>query len=100
MVKKIFSFETISKKDILNLIKELPGKKATVSNAIPVLVLKESISAYYGKLTDIFNNCNRSGIFPEILKKADVTPVFKKGRPTSKTDYRPVSTLSHFSKNY
>ena len=27
-----------------------------------------------------------------------MTPVFKKGDPTSKTDYRPVSTLSNFSK--
>ena len=40
----------------------------------------------------------RSGTFPEILKKAEVTPVFKKVDPTSKTDYRPVSSLSKFSK--
>ena len=92
-----FSFETISKKDVLNLIKQLPGNKATVSNDIPVSVLKESVSAYYEKLTDIFNNCIRSGTFPEILKKSEVTPVFKKGDLTSKTDYRPVSILSNFS---
>ena len=72
-----FSFETISKKDVLNLIKQLPGNKATVSNDIPVSVLKESVSAYYEKLTDIFNNCIRSGTFPEILKKSEVTPAFK-----------------------
>ena len=40
----------------------------------------------------------RSGLFPEILKKSEVTPVFKKGDPTSKTNYLPVSTLSDFSK--
>ena len=95
---KDFSFETVANKDVLNLIKELPGNKATVSNDIPVSVLKESLSAYYEKLTDIFNNCIRSDTFPEILKKSEVTPVFKKGDPTSKTDYRPVSTLSNFSK--
>ena len=33
---------------------------------------------YYQKLTDIFNNCIRSGTFPEILKKSEVTAVFKK----------------------
>ena len=53
-----FSFETISKKDVLNLIKQLPGNKATVSNDIPVSVLKESVSAYYEKLTDILNIFN------------------------------------------
>ena len=40
----------------------------------------------------------RSGTFPEILKKVGVTRVFKKGNPTSKTDYRSVSSLSNFSK--
>ena len=93
-----FSFETISKFYVLDLIKHLPGNKATVSNDIPVSVLKVSVSAYYEKLTDIFNNCIRSGTFPEILKRSKVTPVFKKGDSTSKADYRPVSTLSNFSK--
>ena len=78
------------------MIKELPGNKATVSNDIlvsVVSVLKESISAYYEKLTDIFNNYIRSGVSPEVLKKAEVIPVFKKVDRTSKTDYHPVSTL-------
>ena len=73
------------------MTKQLPGNKATVSNNIPVSVLKESVSAYYEKLTDIFDNCIRSSTFPGILKKSEVTPVFKKG-------HRPVSTLSNFSK--
>ena len=58
------------------MIKQLPGNKATVSNDFPVSVLKESVSAYYEKLTDTINNCIRNGTFPEILKKSEVTPVF------------------------
>ena len=54
---KTFSFETVSKTDVLNLIKQLPRNKATVSNDISVSVLKESVSAYYEKITDTFNNC-------------------------------------------
>ena len=79
------------------MIKQIPGNKATVSNGIPVSVIMETFSAYYEQLTDIFNDCIRSGTFPEILKKSEVKPVFKKGDLTSKTDYRPVSTLSNFS---
>ena len=45
--KNIFSFEPVSKKDVLNLIEKLPGNKATCSNDIPVSVLKESISLYF-----------------------------------------------------
>ena len=80
------------------MIKQFPGNKTTVSYDIPVSVLKESVSAYYEKLTGIFNNCVRSGTFPEILKKYEVIQVFKKGDLTSKTHYRLVSTLSNFSK--
>ena len=93
-----FSFETISKRDVLNLIKQLPGNKATVSNDIPVSLLKEYVSDYYEKLTDIFNNRITDGTFSEMLKKSEVTPVFKKRDPTSKADYCPVSTLPKFSK--
>ena len=57
-------------------------------------------SVYYQKLPDIFNSCIRSGTFPEILKISEVTAVFKKGDPASKTDYHPVSTLSNFSKYF
>ena len=42
---KTFSFEAVSKKDVLDLIKQPPGNKATVSNDIPVSVLKESDNA-------------------------------------------------------
>ena len=38
--------------------------------------------------------------FLEILKKAEVTSVFKKGDSTLKIDYRPASTLSNFSKTF
>ena len=68
-----FSFETVSKEDVLDLIKELPGKKATVSIDIPVSVVKESVSACYEKLNDIFNNYIRSGnnnlLLAQLLKK-------------------------------
>ena len=44
---KHLSFKTVSKKDVLNLIKERHRNKATVSNDIPISILRESISACY-----------------------------------------------------
>ena len=36
-------------------------------------------------------------LFQKHLPKAEVTPVFKKGDPTPKTDYPPVNTISNSS---
>ena len=49
-------------------------------------------------LTNIFNNCAKCGNFPDFLKYADITPVFKKGNTTHKTNHRPIITLCNFSK--
>ena len=41
-----------------------------------------------------------NGIFPDSLKFANITPVFKKDSRTEKTNYRPVSILPNLSKIY
>ena len=38
------------------------------------------------------------GIFPKILKRAKVTPIFKRKDPTHMGSYRLISILSYFSK--
>ena len=57
-----------------------------------------SVHIYSQELINIFNDCVKSGNFSDILKYTDITPVFKKGDTTDKTNYRPVSTLSNFPK--
>jgi hypothetical protein len=37
-------------------------------------------------------------VFPDKLKKAQVTPLYKKNDPLLKTNYRPLSVLCIFSK--
>ena len=61
-------------------------------------IIINSVHIYSQVLTIIFNNCVKSGEFPDILKYADITPVFKKGDTTDKTKYRPISALSNLSK--
>jgi hypothetical protein len=41
-----------------------------------------------------------TGVFPDSLKKAQVTPLHKKNDPLSKTNHRPVSVLPVFSKMF
>ena len=53
---------------------------------------------YLPFLTDIINDSLKRGIFSDELKLAEVIPLFKKRDPFDKTNYRPVSLLSHISK--
>ena len=59
-----------------------------------------SFHIYSQVLTNIFNDCVKSGNFLDILKYADITTVFIKIDATSKTNYKLISTLSNFSKKF
>ena len=63
-------------------------------------IIKNAAHVFSHRLTIIFSNCIRNGKFLDILKYADITPVFKKGGTFHKSNYRPISTLSHFSKMF
>ena len=52
------------------------------------------------KLANIFNGCLKENKFPNLIKIAESSPVFKKLDNTSKNNYRPISTLSNFTKPF
>ena len=93
-----FSFTLFSKEDILKAMKSLSSNKASLFEDIPIRILKNSIHIYSEKITNIFNEYLINGKFPDTLKIADFTPIFKKGNGNEKENYRPVSMLSTFSK--
>ena len=51
-------------------------------------------------LSDCINSAILNGVFPDELKLADVTPLYKKSDPEDKTNYRPISVLPSQSKVY
>ena len=44
--------------------------------------------------------CLNKEEFPEILKIAEATPIYKKANPFEKGNYKPSSILSNISKIY
>ena len=46
----------------------------------------------------MFNLCIKGGIFPDQLKLADISPIFKAVDSVAKKNYRPVSILNAVSK--
>ena len=48
-------------------------------------------------LTKLYNYCIEKGTFPDVLKIAEVKPIYKKGPKDICENYRPISLLSPFS---
>ena len=92
-----FYFSEVSVDDICKELKRLNPRKAAQNTDIPIKILKEN-AIFSSYICDFFNETIRSGKLPSILKKANITPVFKKGFKGSKENYRPVSILPVISK--
>ena len=67
-------------------------------NEINVKLLKENAVICASILTRIFNSCITDGVFPDKLKLADISPIFKSIDSMAKENYRPVSILNSVSK--
>ena len=95
-----FHLKEVSSEEEKKVIKSLNKKKSAISSCIPVKVLIDSVDTYLPIFTDIINSSIRNCTYPEELKLAEVTPLFKKTDPFDKVNYRPVSLLSQVSKVY
>ena len=94
----LFSFSNISVADVKKEIRKLDPRKSTQNTDIPVRILKQSSDIFGNYICDFFNECVDKGVFPSILKNANITPVFKKGFRGSTENYRPVSIFPVISK--
>ena len=83
-----FPFKPISKLDIEKEVQLIKPKKATTSDSIPPKLLKISSD---DALQSLFNYVLKTGNFPDNLRLAGITPVFKKKYPLHKIKYRPLS---------
>ena len=79
-------------------VQNIDLKKVTTENTIPPKILKVSCNTSEETLNNLFNECLITGSFPDNLKLAAITPVFKKKDPLNKGNYRPVSALPSNSK--
>ena len=93
--KSSLKFNCVGGLDVKKEILNLPSKKATRKGDTPAKILKNSINTYLSELTILITNSLKKGIFPDDLKLADITPIFKKEDSLHKETYRPVSILPH-----
>ena len=88
-------YET-SNQEIIDAINGL--KSCNGINQISTTVLKEIDVELSHPLLHIYNLCIKEGYFPTELKLGCITPIFKKGDKYCISNYRPVCSLSPFSK--
>ena len=93
-----FFMTPTSPEEIANLIQTLSSNKSTGPNSIPMSILKKIKNEISISLSAIINNSFENGIFPNLLKSAQVIPVFKNGSRLSCNNYRPISLLSNIGK--
>ena len=84
--------------EILDIISSLDYNKAVGINSIPIKMLKLAKEQIAEHLCFIYNLSFTTGIFPDSLKVAKVTPVYKKGSKLECANYRPITLLSNLDK--
>ncbi|XP_055604868.1 uncharacterized protein LOC129753091 [Uranotaenia lowii] len=84
--------------EVLLEISNLDSNKSPGADNITVDTLKTHHLALSDILTDIFNEIVGTGVYPDALKLARVTPIFKSGDNSDVSNYRPISTLSVLNK--
>ena len=96
-VKSLF-FTPTNEHEICQIVNTFKGCKAPGIDEFSPKVVKSVIDLISVPLSCIFNLSMCEGVFPEKLKLAKVSPVFKKGNKSDMNNYRPISVLSVFSK--
>ena len=93
-----FSLKTVSEKKVRKAMDAMKKKKSAGLDGISQENLLLGKEVLVIPLTRIINSSISTGIFPKEWKEAVISPILKKGDPTDKKNYRPVSCLAVASK--
>ena len=92
-----FYFVPSSAIEVETTISKLKNKGNPLFDMTPN-ILKAVSKSLSPLISEFYNNCFLSGLYPEILKEARVVPIFKSGNSNDVNNYRPISNLSTINK--
>ena len=93
-----FSFSTITSEFTSKIIRKLKSKSSSGHDGLSSIQLKFISDDIVATLTNIINQSLCTGIFPDSLKIAKISPIYKKGDAHITDNYRPISLLPVLSK--
>ena len=96
---EFFTFQNVNEPQIEKEIRELCSKKAPGADGIPANILIDAVDILKHPIKELLYNSVLNHDFPpNNLKKANVTPLYKKDGNIDKKNYRPISVLPSMSK--
>ena len=97
-ISSSFKFDLTDIEYNRKVLKQLRSNPSAGYDGISVILLKYLAPALLPSLTLIINQSLVTGVFPNKLKLAKVTPLYKKGDVCIVDNYRPLSLLPSISK--
>ena len=96
--KSRFQIQNVTIHEVFKSLSKLKTSKSTGYDGIPNKLLKDASDIIAPSLVHIFNASIMTGIFPNDLKVAIISPIHKSGSKTQCNNYRPISVLSAVAK--
>ena len=90
--------KSVDNKEVLDMLNHLNSSKSCGPNSIPSNLLKTHALHFVEPIKFVINKSLVEGKFPDLLKIAEVCPIYKKGDKSKCENYRPISLLSNLSK--
>ena len=87
-----------NKDEIESVVKSLPNKVSSGHDQISNNLLKQLSCSISYPLEIIFNQSIQQGLFPMLIKKVEVIPLYKGNDREDVVNYRPISLLITISK--
>ena len=98
LYKQSMFLKPIEAYEIADIVKSMKTGTSPGHDKLTVSIIKEAIDYILVPLEYIFNLSFSTGKFPQSMKLARVTPIYKKGSHDQFSNYRPVSVLPVLSK--
>lgn len=91
-------FPEASLKEITDIINDLKNCKSYGWDNITTEIIKKNCTILAPVILNLINKSLRTGIFPNHLKRAKLSPIFKSKDKLDMKNYRPISVLPIISK--
>ena len=85
---------------ILDNLELLPNGASPGPDGVPTIILKRGKMPISRMLFNIMESSVNTGVIPQILKSAFITPVHKGGSMAEPSNFRPISLTSHVIKTF